>query len=385
MRRTFASILSALGGGVLWALAALPAAGADGARPEATLGLPPAPIAGAHAADRVAVGRKLFMDRRLSRNGTMSCGMCHVPEQGFSVHELATSVGIEGRSLRRNAPTVLNVGYYTSFFHDGRAATLEEQAWGPLLAPDEMGNASRDSVVARIAGLPDYAGLFERAFPGAGLSPETIAAALASYQRSLASAGSPFDRWFYRGDADALSASARRGYLLFRGRAQCGACHEIGKHYALFTDNAFHNLGVGLGRPARSMATVDVQLAPGVRTKVALRTLDDLFGAPAADEGRYEVTRLEKDRFAYRTPTLRNVELTAPYMHDGSLATLRDVVDFYDRGGEQNPGLDRFMMPLFLTEREKEDLVAFMRSLTGANVEQMAGQARAAASTPSFE
>lgn len=385
MRRSFASILSALSGGLLWSLAAPPAVSADDARPEPMLGLPSAPAPDARAADRVLVGRKLFMDRRLSRNGTMSCGMCHVPEQGFTVNELATAVGIEGRSLRRNAPTVLNVGYYTSFFHDGRAATLEEQVWGPLLAPDEMGNASRDSVVARIATLPDYGGLFERAFPGTGLSSDTISAALASYQRSLASAGSAFDRWFYRGETDALSASAQRGYVLFRGKAQCGACHEIGGRYALFTDNAFHNIGVGLGRPARSTATVDVQLAPGVQTKVAVRTLDDLFGAPPADEGRYEVTKLESDRFAYRTPTLRNVELTAPYMHDGSLATLRDVVDFYDRGGEQNPGLDKFMVPLFLTEREKEDLVAFMRSLTGANVEQLTAQARAAASTPSFQ
>jgi cytochrome c peroxidase len=346
--------------------------------------LPSLAAADERAADRIALGRKLFMDRRLSRNGTMSCGMCHVPEQGFAVNELTTAVGIEGRSLRRNAPTLLNVGYNTSLFHDGRARTLEEQAWGPLLAADEMGNSSRSTVADQIARLPDYAGLFERAFPDLGLSPDTIGAALAAYQRSLVSAGSRFDRFFFKGEVGALSASERRGYVLFRGVAHCDACHTLEGNNTLFTDNEFHNLGVGLGKEDRSSAQVSVQLAPGVETKVSVAMLDSLFRAPAKDEGRYEVTRVEKDRFAYRTPTLRNVELTAPYMHDGSLATLRDVVDFYDRGGNQNPGLDDFMLPLFLTERQKEDLVAFMRALTGANVEQLARAARAAASTPSF-
>ena len=272
------------------------------------------------AAERIALGRKLFMDRRLSRNGTMSCGMCHVPEQGFTVNELSTAVGIEGRSLRRNAPTLLNVGYNTSLFHDGRARTLEEQAWGPLLAADEMGNSSRGAVTDRVARLPDYAGLFEQAFPGLGLSPDTISAALTAYQRSLVSGGSRFDRFFFKGEVDALSASERRGYVLFRGVAHCDACHTLEADDTLFTDNKFHNLGVGLDKADRSSAQVSVRLAPGVETKVPAAMLDTVFRPPAKDEGRFEVTRVEKDRFAYRTPTLRNVELTAPYMHDGSLA-----------------------------------------------------------------
>jgi cytochrome c peroxidase len=207
---------------------------------------------------------------------------------------------------------------------------------------------------------------------------------LAAYQRSLVAGGSRFDRFFYNGEVGALSASERRGYVLFRGIAHCDACHTLEGNDTLFTDNSFHNLGVGLGKEARSSAQVSVQLAPGVEAKVPAATLDALFRAPPKDEGRYEVTAAQKDRFSYRTPTLRNVELTAPYMHDGSLATLRDVVDFYDRGGNSNPGLDDFMLPLYLTEREKEDLVAFMRALTGANVEQLAREARAAASAPSF-
>jgi cytochrome c peroxidase len=369
---------------MLWPPGQPVAADARRTAPDAQLGLPPLAATDPLAGERIALGRKLFMDRRLSRNGTLSCGMCHVPEQGFTVNELATAVGIEGRSLRRNAPTLLNVGFNTSLFHDGRAAMLEEQVWGPFLAEDEMGNESREAVIARIAGLSDYAGRFERTFPGAGLTPDTVAAALAAYQRSLVAGGSRFDRFFYNGEVNALSASERRGYVLFRGIGHCDACHTLEGNNTLFTDNAFHNLGVGLGKEARTTAQVSVQLAPGVETKVPAAMLDTLFRAPAKDEGRYEVTGAEKDRFSYRTPTLRNVELTAPYMHDGSLATLRDVVDFYDRGGNSNPGLDDFMFPLFLTEREKEDLVAFMRALTGANVEQLAREARAAGSAPSF-
>jgi cytochrome c peroxidase len=384
MRRAFAFLVTAAAAGLLWASAQPPAASADALTPGAGLGVPLLSAAGERAAERIALGRKLFMDRRLSPNGTMSCGMCHVPEQGFAVNELTTAVGIEGRSLRRNAPTVLNVGFNTSLFHDGRTATLEQQAWAPLLAVDEMGNPSREAVVARIGRLSDYAGWFERAFPNQGLSPDTIGAALAAYQRSLVSGGSRFDRWLFLGEAGALSASERRGYVVFRGKAQCSACHEIGAQHALFTDNAFHNTGVGVPTGDRSTSQVKVQLAPGVETKVSVGMLDALFGAPAKDEGRFEVTRIEKDRFAFRTPSLRNVALTAPYMHDGSLARLRDVVDYYDHGGNHNPGLDKFMIPLFLSEREKEDLVAFLRSLTGANVQQLAAEARAAASTPSF-
>jgi cytochrome c peroxidase len=324
------------------------------------------------------------MDRRLSTNGTMSCGMCHVPEQGFTVNELTTAVGIEGRSLRRNAPSVLNVGFNASFFHDGRAATLEEQAWGPLLAADEMGNVSREAVVVRIRALPDYAGRFEDTYPTEGVSANAIASALAAYQRSLVSGGSRFDRWLFGVDANALTATERRGYDLFRGKARCVACHTIGEGHALFTDNAFHNTGAGVASAVRSALQVDVQLAPDMKTHVPVALLDALFGAPAKDEGRFEVTGLKNDRFAYRTPTLRNVELTAPYMHDGSLATLREVVDFFDRGGRPNPDLDELIEPLHLTESEKDDLVGFLRSLTGANVEQLAAQARASASTPSF-
>ncbi|HEU5282985.1 MAG TPA: cytochrome-c peroxidase, partial [Burkholderiales bacterium] len=253
--------LSLAAGALIGALAAAPAT-ADMAA--AALGLPTAePQPGSEYAQRVALGRKLFMDRRLSRNGTMSCGMCHVPEQGFAAVEMAKAVGIEGRSLRRNAPTVLNVAFHRSLFHDGREAWLDRQVWGPLLAADEMGNGTREAVVARIGALPDYADLFERAFPQQGLAAETVAAALADYQRTLVSGGSRFDRWFYGGESGALTAEEQRGFALFAGGAHCVSCHTFGRYHALFTDHSFHNTGVGWAR-ATGQGEVAVPLAPGV-------------------------------------------------------------------------------------------------------------------------
>jgi cytochrome c peroxidase len=170
---------------------------------------------------------------------------------------------------------------------------------------------------------------------------------------------------------------------VFRGKAQCTACHKLGKRHALFTDEAFHNLGIGFPAvPQRE--GVEVALAPGVSTRVARAVVQSVSAPVRPDDGRFEVTANERDRSAFRTPTLRNVELTAPYMHDGSLATLRDVVDFYDRGGNPNAHLDALMVPLYLSEQDKQDLVAFMRALTGANVQELARQARAEASTPSM-
>ncbi|MCC7546261.1 MAG: hypothetical protein IT532_00700 [Burkholderiales bacterium] len=363
--------------GVLMLSCAVAAAGPRG--DTARLGLPEISAAASRA--QVDLGRRLFMDRRLSRNGTMSCGMCHVPEQGFAQNELATSIGVEGRSLRRNAPSVLNSGFNQSYFHDGRARTLEEQAWGPLLAPDEMGNADRATVVGRVAALQDYPDAFRHAFGDAAVSEQRIGVALAAYQRSLVAGGSRFDRWYYGQEEAAMSAEEKRGFVVFRGKAQCNACHELGRTHALFTDEAFHNLGVGI--PAAGPEQwLEVRLAPGVTTRIPHALVRSVSEPPRKDEGRFEVTGRPQDRAAYRTPTLRNVELTAPYMHDGSFATLREVVDFYDRGGNPNDNLDRLILPLYLSEQDKQDLVAFMRALTGANVDELARQARAAAAQP---
>jgi cytochrome c peroxidase len=354
------------------------------AGPPAPLGLPPLPAAEQPTIEQIDLGRKLFMDRRLSRNGTMSCGMCHVPEQGFAVNELATAVGMEGQSLRRNTPTVLNVGYQRLLFHDGRASSLEDQVWGPLLAADEMANLTREAAAERVQALPEYHALFARAFPSAGITASSIASALAAYQRTLNSGNSRFDRFHFGGERAALTQQERTGFDLFRGKGRCTACHTVGTRDALFTDQAFHNTGVGFAKAKVASQRLRVTLAPGVEIELHIAELPGVFSPDDPDLGRFEVTRQSGDRYAYKTPTLRNVALTAPYMHDGSLPTLEAVVEFYDRGGIDNPGKDVLLAPLGLTTEEKQALVAFLRALTGDNVELLAAQARAAASTFKF-
>jgi len=364
------------------AVAALLVGGAAMAQTHATLGLPPG--ASKEVDARATLGRKLFMDRRLSANGTMSCGMCHVPEQGFTVNELATAVGMEGHSLRRNAPTMLNVGLHARLFHDGRAASLEDQVWGPLLAADEMGNGTRAATVARVAAIPGYAAEFASAFPGDGLGAGTLAAALAAYERSLASGGSRFDRWRYGGDHAALDARERAGFALFMGKGRCASCHTVDGTSASFTDGLFHNTGVGARRARGLPEKLPVQLAPGIEIRFDTAALA-AFGDPLPkDQGRAEVTGDARDRYRYRTPTLRNVALTAPYMHDGSLATLADVVAFYDAGGGNDPDRDPLLAPLGLSAEERSALEAFLRALTGGNVDVLVREARGAFAGTTF-
>jgi cytochrome c peroxidase len=308
--------------------------------------------------------------------------MCHVPEQAFTAHELATSVGIAGRSVRRNAPTVLNVGWQKRLFHDGREVALEDQVWGPLLARNEMGNPSIGYVIERVAALDDYRGLFEAAFDGRGPSAARLGAALAAYQRTLVAGNSRFDRWRYAGETSALSELEQAGFALFAGKARCIACHAIGERDALFTDHGFHNTGIGwrtsLGPPERTR----VELAPGVVAELDRRTVESFSEPPAKDVGRYEITLDPRDRWAYKTPSLRNVALTAPYMHDGSLPSLEAVVDFYDRGGIDNPEKSALVAPLGLSAAERAALVAFLRTLTGGAVATLAADARRAAPAP---
>jgi len=336
-----------------------------------TLGLP-AHTASATAPAVVELGRKLFFDRRLSANGTMSCGMCHVPEQGFTSNELRTPLGVEGKSLRRNAPTLLNVATYTSLFLDGRATSLEEQAWEPMLAGNEMANPSAETVIGRVAALPDYAQPFAAAFPGRTPDRASIGGALAAYERSLVAGGSRFDRWWFGGEADAVTADEREGFALFRFRAGCAQCHSVGERDAAFTDQRFHN--IGSTQPV--VAAVRVELIPGLTTTVTRATLLTIGDPPMPDDGRMEVTKDPADRGKYRTPSLRNVALTAPYMHDGSLATLEAVVELYDRGGGDDPGKAEWLFPLGLTAAEKAALVAFLKTLTGASAAALATDAR---------
>lgn len=329
-------------------------------------------------ADKIALGRKLFYDRRLSINNTFSCAICHVPEQGFSNNEMATAVGVEGRSVRRNSPSLYNVGYAQLLFHDGRENRLEQQVWGPLLAHNEMANPSIGYVVDKLKAMTDYQGLFEQAF---GQAPNmlNIGQALASYQRSLNAADSAFDRWYFGKQSQAMSASAQRGFVLFAGKAGCSACHQIKDDSALFSDQQRHNTGIGYAAAMhKTPQKRRVQLAPGVFAEVDQADLLGLNNTKPNDLGYYEVSQNPVDRWAYKTPSLRNVALSAPYMHDGSLSTLAEVVQFYNQGGVANENLSPLIKPLGLSAAESEDLVAFLQSLTGSNVEQLVGDAFAA-------
>jgi cytochrome c peroxidase len=346
------------------------------------LGMPPVPVSATDPPTpaKIALGRKLFFDRRLSHNGTMSCGMCHIPEQGFTSNELATPIGVEGRSLRRNAPTILNVAYQERLFHDGRETALETQVISPLLAREEMANPSIGYVIDKIASFPDYAGMFENAF-GGGPTIERVGQAIASWERTLIAGDSPFDRWRFGGEGNALTEMQRRGFDLFRDKGGCVTCHPVGDSWALFTDQAFHDTGVGYQADrlaARRSEPVAVEIAPGRKVLLDRRAVDSVGEPRQSDYGRYEVTRDPVDLWRFKTPSLRNVALTAPYMHDGSLRTLDEVVRFYDRGGVPHEGLDPLVRPLGLSTDEIELLVAFLASLSSGGVTKLISDARSA-------
>ncbi len=301
------------------------------------LGLPPVPIPAGNppTAETVALGRKLFYDRRLSVDDTLSCSNCHNPILEFTDGR-KVGLGVRNQMGARNTPTVLNAAYSTLQFWDGRAASLEDQAGGPIANPLEMGQ-THDACVDKLGKNAGYRRDFEAAFGPGPITIRKAEMAVASFERTLISGNSPFDRYQFGGDKSALSASAIRGLAIFtdKKRGNCSTCHTIDKDFAIFTDNKFHNLGVGLD---------------------ANGDLTDL--------GRYTQTKVDADRGAFRTPTLRNIAKTGPYMHDGSKKTLREVVDFYVGGGSSNPQLDKEIKELHLSGAERADLVVFLESLT---------------------
>lgn len=307
--------------------------------------------------EKIALGRKLFFDKRLSKDGTVSCATCHDPAHGFSDGK-KVSEGVGGKKGARNAPTVLNAVFNEFQFWDGRAGSLEEQSKGPMINPVEMAAESHEAVVAILKSTPDYPAEFRKAFDR-DVTIDDVAAAIASFERTAVSGDSAFDR-FEAGDNSALSASAQRGWGLWNGKARCNTCHPFGDATPNFSDNKFHNIGVAAkGRDFGGLA----------RQAAASSDPQQLAFHPDFTElGRYVVTKQPKDIGAFKTPGLRDVALSAPYMHDGSEKTLLDVVVFYDKGGEPNPYLDGGIVPLKLTEEEKQDLVAFMESLTGQGV-----------------
>ena len=331
--------------------------------------------------EKVSLGRKMFFDRRLSHTDTISCAICHVAEMGFAHNELKTAVGTEGRSVPRNAPTVVNTAFLTRLFHDARENTLENQVWGPLLAHNEMDNPSPGYLINKINAIPDYKGLFEEAF-GEGPSIETISRALASYQYTLISGNSPFDRWYYDKEYKAISDDAKKGFDLFVGKGQCITCHLINEDYALFTDEKLHNTGIGYQatmhkEPEKKMITLGAGIVVEVDTSSYAGSKFTPEISPN-DLGLYKITQDPNDRWKFRTPPLRNVALTAPYMHNGNLTTLKDVVEFYNQGGVQNEVLSPLIMPLNLTDQEVNQIVEFLKSLTGSNFDELILDAHAA-------
>ncbi|MEM7192589.1 MAG: cytochrome c peroxidase [Pseudomonadota bacterium] len=337
-----------------------------GAPPAVPLGLPPLPVPPSDPAV-VELGKKLFFDRRLSANNTMSCGMCHVEDEAFTSNQLGASVGMEGRSVKRNAPTIFNVVYEKTLFRDGRESALETQVWSPMLAHNEMAAPSVGWVLDVIRSLPNYQDAFKETYPERGITMDTVGEAIAAYERSLLLANSPFDRWHYGGEDDALTPEEIKGFELFTGKAGCAACHTIGPDSALFSDQKFHATGLGYTRTMglEDDHLHDIMLAPGKYTKRSEGQLEMISRVPENDIGRFEITRKSDDRWAYKTPSLRNIELTRPYMHDGSFLTLEEVVAFYDVGGHDSPTRSPLIKPLNLDQHEKEALVAFLKSLTG--------------------
>ena len=278
--------------------------------------------------DKIVLGKFLYFDPRLSKDKTIACASCHNPFHGFA-DPARTSKGVGGKLGGRNSPTVINRLFSAEQFWDGRAKDLEEQAHGPLVNSVEMAMSSHNDVVARVKAIKGYAPLFKQAFGNDTIDMPRIAKAIAAYERTVVSGDSPFDR-YQAGDKNALSPAAVRGLELFNGKANCKACHTGFN----FTDETYQNIGVGMDKPK-------------------------------PDLGRSEVTKKDEDKGKFKTPTLRNIAQTAPYMHDGSDATLLDVVDFYNKGGIPNPNLSKEIKPLNLSLQEKRDLVAFPESLTG--------------------
>jgi cytochrome c peroxidase len=275
------------------------------------------------SAEKIALGKQLYFDRRLSIDNTVSCADCHAPAKGWSNGE-QFATGIEGKKGGRNAPTILNTAYQKFQFWDGRAGSLEEQALGPIQNPIEMA-LSLEELEKRLNGIEGYRRQFKAVFGANTVTRQDVAKAIAAFERTVLSGNSPFDR-FKAGDNQALSPAAKRGMDLFFGKAHCSACHT-GPN---FTDNAFHNIGVGMD-------------------------------AKEPDRGREEVSKMLGDRGSFKTPTVRDAARTAPYMHDGSLKTLEEVVEHYNKGGIANPQLDEEIFPLTLTAEQKADLVTFLK------------------------
>ncbi len=290
----------------------------------------PVPPTNLNYKSKIKLGEQLFFDGRLSKNNQVSCAFCHTPGVGFA-DPRQTSIGVGGKRGGRQAPTVYNTALNPVQFWDGRAGSLEEQAIGPIINPVEMAE-THENVVNKLSKIKGYREQFQKVF-GTDVNMQGIAEAIAAYERTILSTNSAFDK-YVQGDEKAMSSAAIRGMALFKGKARCILCHN-GPN---FTDNQFHNLGVPQVGPMKE------------------------------DLGRYYVTLRKKDIGAFKTPTLRSIIETSPYMHDGVFQTLEEVIDFLNKGGETNAHLSPLMKPLNLTSGEKGDVLAFLQALTGEEI-----------------
>lgn len=339
------------------------------------LGLPEVPVPENNpiTEEKVALGDRLFHDERFSSTGTVSCATCHDVSRAFTDLEgpLPLAIGIDGLLGTRNSPTVVNSAYFDTLFWDGRSPDLEDQSQHPFINPVEMGLTDHEPILDTIREDKEYQRAFDEVFGVSGdkITMDHIMMAIATFERTLISGDSPFDRWYFGGEEDAVDESVKRGFDVFLKDGRCVSCHTIEQEWAIFTDNKFHNIGVGIDhiedRVPELAAAFIVAKAQGLDVEVEVLTDPD-----TSELGRFVVTEEVTDMGAFKTPTLRNIARTDPYMHDGSIETLREVVEHYNNGGflppleEANAYLSGGIRPLDLTEQQMDDLVSFMEALT---------------------
>jgi cytochrome c peroxidase len=377
--------------GMLLAVGFILAAGLQAMQAPATsppLGLPhtPYPADNPQTADKIALGDKLFHDKRFSSTGEVSCSTCHEIDKAFTDSPLKVSEGIKKGTKKltgtRNAPTIINAAYAKTMFWDGRSPSLEDQALHPFVNPVEMALENHEPILEIVRSDPDYVKAFEVVFgkSGSAITMKEVTQAIAAFERVQVTGNSPFDRWYFAGDENALNASQQRGFEVFVNQGRCVSCHVVEQTQALFTDSRFHNVGVGINDIQDQVPALAQEFlkAEATLSEVDVEVLTD---KRTSELGRFAVTRGFDDLGAIKTPTLRNVALTAPYMHDGSLETLRDVVVHYNNGGVTEDGdpvndfLSGGIRPLDLDDEQIDDLVAFMEALTSPEYAHLANAA----------
>jgi len=351
--------------------------------PSPPLGLPPVPYPkeNPQTPEKIALGEKLFNDTRFSTTGEVSCATCHAVEKAFTDSPLSVSEGIDKLTGTRNAPTVINAVYFETMFWDGRSPSLEDQSLHPFTNPVEMGLADHQPILDIVRTDPDYVKRFKSVFgkTGDAITMTEVTQAIAAFERTQVAGNSPFDRYYFAGEANALSEQQKRGFDLFVNQGRCVSCHVVEQTQALFTDNRFHNVGVGINDIQGEVPELAGEFlkAQATASEVNVKVLTD---KRTSELGRFAVTRGFDDLGSFKTPTLRNIAVTAPYMHDGSLAKLRDVMVHYNNGGVTKEGdpvndfLSGGIRPLNLTDEQIDDLVTFMEALTSPEYAHLAGK-----------